>query len=104
MSVTSAFFIWAHACPKFPSSLLVCTFASQAQTDSMVRRHRRVIRHMDLVLYPRVAPQDRLRVWLGVFAATAAPALNWLLNGVPVVPLTLRAVASVRPDALLPPG
>jgi len=59
---------------------------------------------MDLVLYPRAAPQDCLRVWLGVFAATAAPALNWLLNGVPVVPLTLRAVASVRPDALLPPG
>jgi len=59
---------------------------------------------MDLVLYPLVAPQDRLRVWLGAFAATAAPTLNWLLNGVPVVPTALRPVASVRPDALLSPG
>ena len=59
---------------------------------------------MDLVLYPRVAPQDCLRVWLGVFAATAAPALNWLLNGAPIVPTSLRPLASVRPDTMLPPG
>ena len=59
---------------------------------------------MDLILYPRVAPQDRLRVWLGVFAATAAPALHWLLNGAPVEPTALRPVASVRPDAMLPSG
>lgn len=59
---------------------------------------------MELVLYPRVAPHDRLQVWLGVFAATAAPAPNWRLNGAPVVPLTRRVVASVRPDAMLPPG
>jgi len=59
---------------------------------------------MDLVLYPRAAPQDCLRVWLGVFAATAPPALDWRLNGAPVVPTSLRHVASVRPDAMLPPG
>ena len=64
---------------------------------------------MDLVLYPRVAPPDRLRVWLGVFAATAAPELHWLiqpvpLNGAPVIPVALRAVSSVRPEAMFPPG
>ena len=59
---------------------------------------------MDLVLYARVAPQDRVRVWLGVFAATAAPTLNWLLNGGPVVPTVLRPLTSVRSDAMLPPG
>jgi hypothetical protein len=58
---------------------------------------------MDLILYPRAAPNDRLRVWLGVFAATAAPALDWHLNGTPVVPVALRMVSSVRPDAMLPP-
>jgi len=58
---------------------------------------------MDLILYPRVAPQDRLRVWLGVFAATTAPALHWLLNGASVVPTALRPLASVRPDAMLHP-
>jgi phosphodiesterase/alkaline phosphatase D-like protein len=30
--------------------------------------------------------------------------LNWLLNGVPVVPVALRQLASVRPVALLPAG
>jgi len=59
---------------------------------------------MDLVLYPRAAPQDRLRVWLGVFAATAVPALDWHFNGQAVVPTSLQQVASVRPDAMLPPG
>ena len=59
---------------------------------------------MDLVLYPRVAPQDYWRAWLGVFAATTAPALTWLLNGVTAVPTALRPLASVRPDAMLPPG
>jgi hypothetical protein len=59
---------------------------------------------MDLVLYPRVVPQDRLRVWLGVFAATTAPTLHWLLNGTPVVPTALRPLASVRSDAMLPSG
>jgi hypothetical protein len=57
-----------------------------------------------LVLYPRVAPPDRLRVWLGAWAATAAPTLNWFLNGAPVIPTELRSLASVRPDAMLPPG
>src|SRR5207245_8192330 len=70
----------------------------------MFKRHRRVRLQMDLVLYPRAAPQDCLRVWLGVFAATAAPALDWRLNGAPVVPTSLRQVARVRPDAMLPPG
>jgi hypothetical protein len=58
---------------------------------------------MDLVLYPRAAPQDRLRVWLGVFAATAAPALDWRLNGQSVVPTSLRQVASVRPRCYASP-
>ncbi len=59
---------------------------------------------MDIVLYPRVAPSDRLRIWLGIFQATAAPALTWSINDAPVVPVALRQLASVRPDAMLPAG
>jgi hypothetical protein len=59
---------------------------------------------MDTVLYPRAAPCDRLRVWIGIFHTTAAPALNWLINGAPVVPVALRSLASVRPAAMLPAG
>jgi hypothetical protein len=59
---------------------------------------------MDIVLYPRVAPSDRLRIWLGIFQTTAAPALTWAINGTPVVPVVLRQLASVRPDTMLPAG
>jgi hypothetical protein len=64
---------------------------------------RRVLA-MDIVLYPRVAPSDCLRIWLGIFQATAAPALSWTINNAPVVPVALRQLASVRPDAMLPAG
>jgi hypothetical protein len=33
-----------------------------------------------------------------------APALAWSINGAPVVPVALRQLASVRPDAMLPAG
>ena len=59
---------------------------------------------MDIVLYPRAAPCDRLRVWIGLFHTTATPALNWLLNGTPVVPVALRQLAGARPAVLLPAG
>ena len=59
---------------------------------------------MDIVLYPRAAPSDRLRIWLGIFQGTAAPALTWSINEAPVVPVTLRQLASVRPDTMLPAG
>jgi hypothetical protein len=59
---------------------------------------------MDIVLHPRAAPGDRLRVWLGVFQATTAPALTWSLNGASAVPVALRQLTSVRPNAMLPPG
>jgi phosphodiesterase/alkaline phosphatase D-like protein len=59
---------------------------------------------MDIVLYPRAAPGDRLRVWIGIFHTTAAPALNWLLNGISVVPVALRQLSSARPAAMLPAG
>lgn len=58
---------------------------------------------MDIVLHPRAAPRsDRLRVWIGAFQVTNAPALAWSLDGVAVEPEALRPMSSVRPDDLLP--
>src|SRR6266496_1290823 len=57
---------------------------------------------MSLVLYPRAAPSDCLRVWVGVFQATQTPALNWSLDDSPITPVALREISSVRPDDLLP--
>ncbi|HKQ08979.1 MAG TPA: hypothetical protein VJ464_27910 [Blastocatellia bacterium] len=59
---------------------------------------------MDIVLYPRVAPGDRVRVWVGVFQAMSAPALAWFINDSPAAPVALRELASVRPDDMLPAG
>ena len=57
---------------------------------------------MSVVLYPRVAPGDRVRVWVGAFQRTQAPALSWTLDGNPANPVALRPISSVRPDAMLP--
>lgn len=57
---------------------------------------------MSIVLYPRAAPSDCLRVWVGVFQATQTPALNWSLDGSPIAPVALREISSVRPDDMLP--
>jgi hypothetical protein len=59
---------------------------------------------MEIVLYPRAAASDRLRVWIGAFATTGVPNLNWFLDGNPTPPVVLREISSVRPDELLPPG
>jgi hypothetical protein len=57
---------------------------------------------MEIILYPRVAPSDRLRVWVGVFDVTTPPALTWFLDDSPAVPVALRELTSVRPDEMLP--
>ena len=57
---------------------------------------------MNLVLHPRAAPPDRLRLWVGAFQATAPPVLHWFLDGVETVPDAHRPIQSVRPDAMLP--
>jgi hypothetical protein len=57
-----------------------------------------------IILYPRAAPNDRVRVWLGMFQVTAAPALQWSLDGTPAQPAPLRDLTSVRPDHMLPAG
>lgn len=59
---------------------------------------------MTVVLYPRAAPADRIRIWIGAFEATAAPTLKWFLDDQPANPGALRQIASVRPDEMLPPG
>ncbi len=56
---------------------------------------------MTLVLHPRAAPPDRLRVWVGAFQATSAPDLHWLLDDVQTMPSAPRPIQSVRPDAML---
>jgi len=57
---------------------------------------------MSIVLYPRAAPSDRLRLWVGVFQATQTPALKWSLDDSPITPVALREISSVRPDDMLP--
>lgn len=57
-----------------------------------------------IILYPRAAPGDRIRVWLGAFQLTAAPTLRWRLDGAPVEPAALRNLRSVRPDSMLAAG
>ena len=57
---------------------------------------------MSIVLHPRAAPGDILRVWVGVFQQRRLPTLTWELNGIQVVPRVLRGIASARPDSMLP--
>lgn len=57
---------------------------------------------MDLVLYPRAAPGDRLRVWAGSFRRAQAPELTWWLDGQPATPRALRPISSVRSGDALP--
>jgi len=59
---------------------------------------------MSIILYPRAAPNDRLRIWVGAFQVTSPPTLSWLLNDNPAVPGALRQLSSVRADPLLPTG
>lgn len=59
---------------------------------------------MTVVLHPRAAPADRLRVWIGVFDVGTAPPLQWFLDSVPTAPAALRPLASARTDAMLPRG
>lgn len=57
---------------------------------------------MDIVLHPKAAPSDCLRVWIGAFQTTSAPALEWTLDGGAAEPVALRPISSVRTDDLLP--
>jgi hypothetical protein len=57
---------------------------------------------MHIVLHPRAAPSDRLRVWIGALQATRVPTLKWSLDGSAVTPIALRAIRSVRSDDMLP--
>src|SRR6185436_18747728 len=67
---------------------------------------------MNVVLYPRAAPNDvtraapnaRIRVWIGAFQVTEAPAITWTINQQAENPQALREISSVRPDDLLPAG
>src|SRR5213593_238194 len=59
---------------------------------------------MTLVIYPRAAPNDRVRVWIGAFQITQSPALTWTLDQAPAIPKVLREISSVRPDDMLPIG
>ncbi len=64
---------------------------------------------MGLLIYPRAAPSDTLRVWVGATDRTASPNLTWTLNekgaaasALPAgQPVALRAIMSVRPPAMI---
>lgn len=59
---------------------------------------------MSILLYPRAAPSDRLRVWVGALKRTQTPGLSWFLNETPANPQALRSISSVRPDEMLGAG
>ncbi|MCZ7557495.1 MAG: hypothetical protein M5R41_13935 [Bacteroidia bacterium] len=59
---------------------------------------------MNIILHPRAAPADRIRVWIGAFQATTEAQLTWFLDSVPVTPTVLRPLSSVRHNTMLPPG
>lgn len=59
---------------------------------------------MDLVLYARAAPPDRLRVWVGAFGQGDPPTLSWWLDGAAREPRALLPLGSARPADMLPPG
>ena len=59
---------------------------------------------MEIKLYPRAAPSDRIRVWVGIFQATSAPHLTWRLDNRAAVPVILREISSMRPDDMAPLG
>jgi hypothetical protein len=56
---------------------------------------------MYLLLHPRAAPNDRIRVWVGAFQTTAPPTLKWLLDDAEAIPVALREISSVRADDML---
>ena len=63
---------------------------------------------MDCRLYPRPVPittpdraaGNRLQIWIGLFDVTAAPPLQWLVNGTPAAPTSIAPLGAVR-DARL---
>ena len=56
---------------------------------------------MRLVLHPRIAAGDRVRVWVGAFDRLVPPVLRWRLNGLPRNPLALQPIQSVRSKVMV---
>lgn len=52
---------------------------------------------MSVVLHPRAVRGNRLQLWIGVFGATAAPTLRWLLDGADAMPVPIRTLIDARP-------
>lgn len=50
-----------------------------------------------VMLYPKAAPADRVRVWLGILNIVKAPDLTWRINGTISIPTVVRRLQSVRP-------
>jgi len=57
---------------------------------------------MQLVLYPRLAEPDRIRIWLGAFQCDGIFTPSWRIDGQPVTPDVVQALAAVRPGATGP--
>ena len=56
---------------------------------------------MSIVLHPRIATGNRLRVWVGAFHLTAPPVLHWKLDGHRRTPCTLAPIQSARSSAMV---
>lgn len=60
---------------------------------------------MNLVLYPKAAPADRLTIWAGAFHKSQPPgSLTWRLNGMKTIPSVVRPMKSVRSNAVVDPN
>lgn len=63
---------------------------------------------MEIRLYPRPVPAsahtpagDRLHIWIGIFGVTAAPPIQWFLDGAPATPTIVEVLNSVRSAKLV---
>ena len=60
---------------------------------------------MEVILYPRAAPCNELKIWIGVFGVTTTPTLEWFFGDSWIadaskLPTALRPIKSVRPNSL----
>ena len=59
---------------------------------------------MTIVLHPRAAPPDRLRVWLGAVGRKLPKGLSWKLEGRSATPIELAPLTGARKDTWVGPA
>ena len=57
-----------------------------------------------IVLHPRIAPPDRLRVWLGAVGCELPKGLSWKLDNRPTIPIELAPLTGARKNTWVDPA